>query len=261
MKDSIKRIAALSRLSAVFQMKNIVIAAAGTYGTLTVITIVAALGGTGQDIHAPFFGLLLFVGGYITTSLAFIELHVDRRSEWYILLPASAAEKVAERVLTTSVGYVLALVVTYSLFSIVSSGITTVLLGRSFGVYLPVDRPALQMIRKYLLSHAVILFGAVYFRRKNLLKTAAAITAIGLALGFFTAGVAWVFFGSASSFPHGPMSAAIIDSDLVTHAILRITRWTPLIRRFAEVAFYLLTPAFWVMTWIRLRETEVTHGI
>lgn len=261
MKDSISRIAALARLSVVLQVRNILIAAAGTFSALLVFIILASLGGTDRNIHTPFFGLLLFVGGYITTSLAFIDLHIGHRSASYILLPASAGEKVAERVITTNAGYVIVAVAAYALFTIVSSAVTSLLVGRSFGIYLPVDHAARQLIYRYMLSHAIVLFGAVYFRRKNLLKTAASITAIVFGLGFFTAGVVRVVFGGPATYFHGPLGAVMIESDLMMDLILRFTRWTPVIQRTGKVVYYLLTPAFWFLTWLRLRETEVTHGV
>ncbi len=259
----IRRILSLIRLSFIEQRKAVAIAAGATFGALTVIYLLNLVGGRSWDFHEGFFPMALLISGTIVTSLAFIDLHLPQKSQAYLMLPVSAAERVVERVLTTNLLFIVAVSLTYGLFSLVAAGLGELLIGRSFGFYLPVSGEGLEAIKGYALVHALFLFGAVYFRRKNLLKTLLSLAALGMVFALFSAFLAWMAFGDYREMAtSGLFSGMAIDDALVAS---QMTRLADLARTLSRVLrfflTYALTPILWVLTWLRLRETEVVHGV
>ena len=257
----ITRILSLMRLLFIEQRRSIGIAAGAVFGALTVIYLLSLLGGT-DNFHA-FFPLVLVVGGTIVTSLAFIDLHLPHKSQAYLLLPVSAVERVIERIITTNILFVLAVSLAYGLFSLIAAGLGELILGRSFELYFPFSGEGLAAIKRYMLLHAVILFGAVYFRRKNLLKTLLSLAILGLTLGFFTAILSWISFGSVKELAEsGFFSGMAFSGTGLTGQMTRMANLFSSLARVLRFFFiYALTPILWVLTWLRLRETEVVHGV
>lgn len=259
----IGRILSLMRLSFIEQRKSLAIAAGATFGALTVIYLLNLIGGRAWAFHEGFFPMVLMIGGIIVTSLAFIDLHLPEKSQAYLMLPVSAADRVIERVLTTNLFFVLAVSLAYGLFSLVAAGLGELLIGRSFGLYLPVSGEGLEAIKGYALLHAIFLFGAVYFRRKNLLKTLLSLAVLGMAFAFFSAFLAWIAFGDYRDMAAaGLFSGMAIDDGLVASQMMRFADLARTLSRILRFFFtYALTPILWVLTWLRLRETEVVHGV
>ncbi len=258
----IRRILSLIRLSIIEQRKAVAIAAGATFGGLLVIYLLNLVGGRSWDFHEGFFPMALTISGTIVTSLAFIDLHLPQKSQAYLMLPVSAAERVVERVLTTNLLFILAVSLAYGLFSLVAAGLGELLIGRSFGFYLPVSGEGLEAIKGYALIHAVFLFGAVYFRRRNLLKTLLSLAVLGMMFAFFTAFLAWIAFGDYREMAAaGLFSGMAIDDALVASQMTRLADLARTAGRVFRFSTYAITPALWVLTWLRLRETEVVHGV
>lgn len=258
----IRRILSLMRLSFVEQRKAAAIAAGATFAGLTVIYILSLIGGRSWGFHEGFFPLVLLIGGTIVTSLAFIDLHLPEKSQAYLMIPVSAAERVVERILTTNLFFILAVSLAYGLFSVVAAGLGELLIGRSFGFYLPVSGEGLEAVKGYALIHAVFLFGAVYFRRKNLLKTLLSLAVLGMVMAFFSAFLGWIAFGDYREMAvTGIFSGMTIDNNLVTSQMVRFADLARTVARVGRFLTYAFTPILWVLTWLRLRETEVVHGV
>ena len=258
----IRRILSLIRLSIIEQRKAVAIAAGATFGGLLVIYLLNLVGGRAWDFHEGFFPMALTISGTIVTSLAFIDLHLPQKSQAYLMLPVSAAERVVERVLTTNLLFILAVSLAYGLFSLVAAGLGELLIGRSFGLYLPVSGEGLEAIKGYALIHAVFLFGAVYFRRRNLLKTLLSLAVLGMMFAFFAAFLAWIAFGDYREMAAaGLFSGMAIDDALVASQMTRLADLARTAGRVFRFSTYAITPVLWVLTWLRLRETEVVHGV
>ncbi len=258
----IRRVLFLIRLSFIEQRKAVAIAAGATFAGLLLVYLATLTGGRAWGFHDGFFPLVLVFGGVIVTSLAFIDLHLPQKSQAYLMLPVSAAERVIERVLTTNLLFVLAVSLAYGLFSLVAAGLGELLIGRSHGLYLPLSGEGLEAVKNYALLHAVFLFGAVYFHRKNLLKTLLSLAVLGIAFALFTAFLAWVAFGDYREMAaSGLFSGMAIDDGVVAAEMMRLADLARITARVLHFSTYAVTPILWVLTWLRLRETEVVHGV
>ncbi|TVR06769.1 MAG: hypothetical protein EA403_00485 [Spirochaetaceae bacterium] len=251
------------KLSFVEQRRSIAIAAGATFGGLMLVYLIGLASGRAAGFHEGMFPLVLLGSGTIVTSLAFIDLHLQHRSQAFLMLPVSALDRVIERILTTNVLFVIALALAYGLFSLIAAGIAELLVGRSFGFYLPLSGRGLMAIRRYTLIHAVFLFGAVYFRGKNLLKTLLSLAVLGMIVFAVTAVLVWLAFGDYRELMRRGMYSGMVFGDgVLTDQVVKITDFMHGIGRVVRFALvYVMTPFLWVLTWLRLRETEVMHGV
>ena len=74
--------------------RGVLIAMAAVAGFVVLISAVSLLQGQGGEYHLGWYAALLFIGGYIVSSLAFKELHLNGKSYFYLTLPGSHAATV-----------------------------------------------------------------------------------------------------------------------------------------------------------------------
>lgn len=245
----------------VIHRRTVLISLAAIFGALTVVVLLSLLGGVPPQLHGTLAALYLVVVGIFITSAGFHELHDGKQSYWYLMLPASAAEKVVAVVVATGVIWIPFALLSYFLFSIVMAGFSFLIVGEVIALFSPFTASFAEVIGTYVVAHAVFLFGSVYFRGKNLLKTVASLAGFGFGVALLTGLVGWLLFQSAESefqgLFMGPMNRAlaaeslqrVVDVLTVVHEVL------------TYVVQYVLPPALWLLTWQRYRETEVAHGV
>ena len=71
--------------------------------------------------HELLYNLLLFVGGFIFTSIIFRELYTKPRGQFYLTLPASHLEKITSKWLLSAILYPIGVTIGYWLFSIMGN--------------------------------------------------------------------------------------------------------------------------------------------
>lgn len=202
--------------------------------------------------HASTFSNLLFIGGYIVSSMAFSELQDEKRGLHYLMLPGSAVEKYIARLLLTSVGWVVAALVTYIAATALGAAVAQPLFGRSPGVFLPTSSDTWETIGYYLITQSAFVFGSVYFRKAAFIKTVAAAVAVALSIALIGLVVGRIAF--ADLFVGVLQTRANVAELVVTGP-----RFDGVIRAFDTVRLTLLyvsAPFFWVVGVIRLGETE-----
>src|SRR5437870_5174244 len=59
--------------------------------------------------------LILYIGGFIVTSMAFNELHDRNKAHYYLTLPCSNLERFLNKWLLTSIGYAIGTLLIYYL--------------------------------------------------------------------------------------------------------------------------------------------------
>ena len=102
---SIRRLGLLLRRDFSAGYKSVIIAMAAVGGVVFLVTVVTAFGRQLGGMHRSLYLPLLFIGGYIVTSLTFKELHLNGQSVFYLALPGSSLEKFVSKLMVTSVGY------------------------------------------------------------------------------------------------------------------------------------------------------------
>jgi len=244
--------------------RSMLVAMAAVAGTVIMISALTVLGTkvagsrTGAwSFHFNLYSNLLFLGGFIVTSLAFREARQNGNGIFYLTLPASSLEKFASKLLTTSVGYALGSVVFYTAVAAASEGINRLIFGFGNAFFNPFDTRVLEAIGYYLVAQSVFLLGSVWWRKTAFLKTWGSL----MAVAFGVALVAWAALRIvfAQHFHGWGIDLSDIPgfSELSRQASLG---YGPLVTigRVLRIVFLAGTaPVCWFIGWLRLREIEV----
>ena len=244
--------------------RSMLVAMAAVAGTVLLVSALTVFGrklggavtGVG-NLHFNFYNNLLFLGGFIISSLAFREVRQNGGGMFYLALPASSLEKFASKLLATSVGYALGSIVFYTAVAAASEGINRLVFGFGNAFFNPFDRGVLEALGYYLVAQSVFLLGSIWWRKLAFVKTVLLLQAVAVGVAL-VAGVAmriafWKYFRGSN-----------IDLDTVPgwQALLHQTQlgYGPLVEigRILRIVFLAGTaPVCWLIGWLRLRDIEV----
>jgi hypothetical protein len=221
-------------------------------GTAALVALVVSAGiayygevGSTALFYRIFFIAALFAWGTIATSTCFSDLHGRTSNMAFLLLPASALEKTLSRLLIYTVGLIAYLLVFSTVLSWVLEGINTLWVGERREFFSPLDEVGWMLLPHFMVAQALFFLGAAWFRKVHFVKTVG--TAIGIVIGLFAIAV---FLGWLV------MPTACLTSDCYGYISFE---W---VTEAAPVAyFYLLAPFCWFVAWLRVTETQVSHGI
>jgi hypothetical protein len=255
--------------------RGLLIAAAAVAGGIIVISVIRALamgaggapvGTVGGDGYFGFFQNLLFLGGFIVTSLAFREVWQNGSGIAYLMLPGSLFEKFAVKLLVTSVGFAAGTLVFMSATAAASEALSRLLFGVGHGFFDPFAPAVLQAVVRYLVLQSFFLLGSIWFRKLAFVKTILWIVVFAVALAILT--TIALRIGLASHFALGPGRGGLrlggwaFDlngtnlQDLFKPGA-RGSHGAMAFKIAAEALFIALAPASWVAAYFRLGEAEV----
>jgi len=266
---SVRRFGRLLLRDLAYGYRGLLIAMAAVAGGIIVFSAIGALamsaGGAMEgtvrgDGYFGFFQNLLFLGGFIATSLAFREVWQNGSGIAYLTLPGSVFEKFVVKLLATSVGFAVGTIVFMTATAAASEALDRLVFGVGHGFFDPFTPAVLQAVARYLVLQSFFLLGSIWFRKLAFVRT-----------------VLWiVLFGAALAI----VSAIALRIGLSSHMrSLRLGGWsfnlngmglqdlfTPGSRGYsgamafkvaAEALFIALAPASWVAAYFRLGEAEV----
>jgi hypothetical protein len=200
-------------------------------------------GNVGDNFYQTVFIATLFAWGTIATSQAFADLHGRGTNAAFLLLPASALEKTAARLVVHTVALFVYLLVLTTVLSLVLEGINAMLFGVRRELFSPLDRTAWSIAPHYLVVQSLFFLGAAWFRKLQFVKTVGAVLAIAIGWSLVAVAIALVF------------RATSIDQLVVRDPV----DW---LRDSAPIVYYLVMPIFcWFVAWLRVTEAQVSHGI
>jgi hypothetical protein len=246
--------------------RGLLIAMAAVGGVLLIISALMAMGhatGMGPAGVSPFllgyFRNMLFLGGFILTSMAFREVRQNGGGIFYFTLPGSLFEKLLAKLLLTSLGYAVGCAVFFTAVTAVSQILTMVLFGSGNGVFNPFDPVVLRMGALYLVTQSVFLLGSIWFRKLAFLKTVLWILIIGFGAAVVFAIAARIFLahplwaGGGLRLDFGPQGfSGMFGRGSVGPGNLGGARVA------GQVLVYgLLAPVCWLAAYFKLGETEV----
>jgi hypothetical protein len=160
------------------------IAAGAIFGVLLIVTALAAVLNPAELYEIQGFYLVaFFFGGLIFTSQAFKELHSPHRSYFFLTLPASTLEKLVAAWLITSPLYIIG----FTLFSFIIFLLGFLIGGVPFSMSYFFNGGLGEAILSYMVVQTTFLWGAVYFRKNNFLKTVLALIVLGIILSLYGA--------------------------------------------------------------------------
>jgi len=239
-----------------YQSTGIAMAAVG--GFFLIVGVLAGFNPNPGGVYRGLYTGLLFLGGFIVTSMAFHEVRLNAQGIHYLSLPGSTLEKFLSKLLVTAVGYGVGTLVFCTAVAALTEGINRLAFGHAHPFFNPFALNNLRLLPAYLISQSVFLLGSIYFRKLHFVKTA--LSLVLLALGLMVIGTTFArlvfkeyFNGPILNF--GPNLEELSRSGELQSVL------GPLAQRF-QVALRIvlvsaLAPVCWVVSYLRLRESEV----
>lgn len=241
---SLQRFAWLLRNEALRQYRSWALVS----GTVALLALLLSVLGAwdrnvGNNFYQGLFIATLFAWGSIATSQAFADMHGRGTNAAFLLLPASALEKTAARLVVLTAALIVYLLVFTTVLSFVLEGINAAFFGVRREFFSPLDRAAWSIVPHYLVVQSLFFLGAAWFRKLQFVKTVGAVLAIAIGLSVVAVAIAWA---SGSVAP---------DRFFVDDPIDWLVDTAPIV-------YYLVLPVFcWFVAWLRVTETQVSHGI
>ena len=226
-------------------------AVAALFFVITLPPIFFSPGSASTDFHLGLYPVLLFIGGFILSSSAFTEIHNSQKNTSFFMLPASIFEKMVSKLILTTIGYVLASVLLYYLLTVISSGIAVIFTGWSFPAFNPFTKEILLGVAIYLVTQSMFLFGGIYFKKHPLMKTLFSQFTIAFGLSVFAFLVVRIVY--RDSFHGMRFIDEFIFNDMVSFERLG----NNLATIFKYLFWVCFAPYFWILSYLRLGETEV----
>ncbi len=257
---SIRRLGYLGRNYFINNWRSLVIAAGVISGVTFIMTVFEAWVSSKTDME---YGSMLIgsmvIWGIINASMAFHTLHDKNHNEAYLLLPASALEKVSVKILFSSLVLPLGIMVLIGLTSILSEGVTAVIFRTGFHPLNPF-RPVFFQVWGYtVIAQSLFILGAAWFRKAHFIKTVLAliIGAIGLAL------VSGILFRIVfASYFEGFFTPIEVNFDMESLMAQHYPGLMNFLKYAWRIVFYLvLAPFCWFTAWLRVKETQSSDGV
>jgi hypothetical protein len=250
------RLKALLRNESVGEYRIWLIASAVTCGAMLVGAMYVH---PSHDLDPPYYRVAYFAAllvlGTLQASLSFRELHDKNHNAAFLLLPASALEKTLAPLLTTTIVLIVYLLALTTAASIAIEGVNWLLYRRTNDLFDPLAPEVWGGIPRYLVVQSWFFLGATWFRRAHYLKTVLAImvgTLVLAALGLLLAFVAGLVTVSSGGL-HVQVNVHSWLSPYLDSTLLRVSLAT---------LCFVVQPLFcWWLAWLRIRETQVSHGV
>jgi hypothetical protein len=251
------RLKALLRNESLGEYRTWLIASAVTAGALLIGAVVTVNNGSSDGPYYRFaFFAVLGVWGTIHTSLVFSALHDKSKNTAFLLLPASALEKTLAPLLTTTVILVAYLLAFTTIASVAIEAINWLVYRRTNDLFHPFEPETWAGVTRYLVVQSWFFLGAAWFRRAHFLKTLLTIWIGSLCLLGLTVAAALIA-GIATFTPDGFLVQASLREWLFVP-----NPFTSAIRFSLAVLWLVALPVFcWVVAWLRVSETQVSHGV
>lgn len=232
---------------------KIVIAAEALAGILLLFFIYVGIGRMEPKLYSTVYPAIIIITGLIVTSLSFSELYTGK-SYFYLTLPSSSFEKLLSKLIIISVLYLLSINFLLIFVSIAAKGINYFLFGNQFSIFNPIHPNILSSELFYLIVLTFFLFGAVYFKKYNFLKTILLISAPILFMIIFPAIsykiMFWEYQVSGILKLQPGYAIAPPSVDYLVDTIQQI------VEIFTFLFYSVTAPFFLLLTYLRLRESE-----
>jgi hypothetical protein len=208
---------------------------------------------TSAGSYRALFLAALFTWGTVMTSLAFTDMHGRATGTAFLLLPATALEKTAARLLASTAFLIVFLLLYTSVLSLLGEALEVLGIGEQHEWFSPFDALSWATLPHYLVVQAVFFLGAAWFRRLHYMKTIFALTLVCTALVTGYMAIAWVL---------GWMSWSGTGIRIRGDAYDGIYRPLQGLFTVGEFAYFVVLPVFcWFVAWLRVKETQVSHGV
>ncbi|HLP05142.1 MAG TPA: hypothetical protein VK152_06910 [Paludibacter sp.] len=231
------------------------------WGIVTVVFALMHLGGTtGASISVQMF---LFVSGFVFAARSFKFFNFTPGGMHYLMIPATHLEKVVTAILLNTFYYFGMILISYTIGTIVGTGIGNMLFGTSNPVQFELFRAVHEnYYHGFLVKNtatglfdtfitfasiqSVFMLGSVYFKGNAIGKTFLTLFGLGFVLTLIELSLLKITFGTFHFDSHMAGVSLADSSDFFNW--IEIT---------GEIFKYGLIPFFWVVTYFRLTEKQI----
>ncbi|QEN09409.1 hypothetical protein EXM22_16010 [Oceanispirochaeta crateris] len=255
-----RRLLLLFKRDIIQSYKALLVTSGALFATILFLLFVSTSNGASREIPEGLFLSLLWIGGFIFTSICFRETHSSSQIHNWLMTPASPLEKFIEKLLLTTVFYVLALIIGFFLATCLNSLIYLIIFKQAVPLFNPAQSWVWLNISHYLVIQSIFFLGAIWFRKYNFIKTVLTINILQILLALTVGGIASLtYWGPIREFLNGNPDF-FEQSSLIMN--LNFHHLNPLLKNSLKLIYFVVVaPFFWFISWIRMREIEVKDGI
>jgi hypothetical protein len=191
---------------------------------------------------------MFFITGLGFTSAIFNELNSPQRGFLYLMLPATALEKLTIAWFMSAFIYLLLWITTIITLNIILIMINALLIHQPGLTFVNFFVPQyLYVFVVYLVVQPIFLLGSIYFRKTNFFKTILALFVVGLAFAIYTG----IVLKLITHFPQEGVNVHFNNEDMNLFT-------TKYIVPVAKFLFWGCTaPFFLIITYFRLKERQI----
>jgi len=248
---SISRLFLLGKRQVLGNLSGLLIAFASFAGTLLVISLISGYSNPASlEKLAPLYYVVLFIGGYVFTSTIFAEMSTPQRSIPFLTLPVSKLERLVNAWLLTAILFPVLALLIYALIVFLAHLILGVPLTAT-ALSIVWSKSALNVVMIYVITQSVFLFGAIYFRKHNFIRTLLSLFVFQIVISIFMAFIVYLLFGKFQF-----SEEVLVQQSNLSPAMERFFTYT-----LVEIAkfgfYYLMVPFFLMLTWFGIKERQV----
>jgi len=211
------------------------------------------------QLYFSLFTNLLFIGGFIVTSMIFKEMHKKETAQNYLLLPASNFEKFFSRLLISTIGFAIITVIGITVISYLSEGVNSLIFKRHNEIFNPFTKTVWLLMAHYIVAQSIFFLGAVFFRKYHFIKTINVIFLIQFSLSLIAViFIRIIFFDFFEGFFGLNETSFQIQWDAlnINPEIIKRLFTT------GKILYWLVpAPLFWTISYFRLTEAEVKNAV
>lgn len=221
----------------------------------------------GRQVQMITFFFSLFTVGTFYASQFFNELGTRPKAINFLLVPASAFEKLLCSLLYTVVLFLVVFITSYYAVDMLMVGIAkaitpTVQTGEKIAVANVFDMVSipfnndttLNFLFFFLSIQSAFLLGSVYFEKYSFIKTIIG----GFIVGFIVFCLTFLFYEELlppGHHPKGFLTSYLVHVDGINDRLVQIPDWIGKVLRF--LLLYGIAPFLWIVTYYRLKEKQV----
>ncbi|MCP5515144.1 MAG: hypothetical protein H7A26_06740 [Spirochaetales bacterium] len=212
--------------------------------------------------HTALYPLFLYTGGFIYTSACFREIHQRDRNSVYLLLPASVIEKFIQRLVTTTIVWIVFSLVLYSISSFAAVFSVNYAFNAGLPHFNPFSSEIFRTFPVYIINSSLFFLGSVYFRKMHFFKTLLSLSAFFLLTLIIVSVFARFIFSRDISILFSSVfekNFGLLDYSVIYLEFEKI--FSVFIKTLRLLYFTAVAPLFWFVSYLRLKEVQVRDGI
>ena len=236
---------------------RILISSAALFVLLILISGWNIIGPNFPMFYRKYYLLILFFSGLAIYGRMFKDLHHEVKSATWLTTPATMFEKLVSCILLGTVIMTIYIMTLVFLSSLLSEGINLLLFESCHKIFNPFAKDIIRSTACYLILLSIFFLGSIYFKKYSLVKTFLntnlyLLIFIFMVLFIFKNVFNLSFYDFIFGFdPEGRFQAVLFRLNSF-EPVWSVTKW---VVRF--VFWWVIAPLCWVISYIRLKETQI----